>query len=317
LDHICGGRFGWNIVTSTENGAAQNFGLDEIPLKANRYEIADEYLDLVGQLFSAWDPDAIIVDRERKIYADGSKVRPVNFTGKYFKSRGPLNTAPSPQGRPAYFQAGASPVGRAFGAKHADCVIVAPRDVAGMIAFREDIHVKAVAAGRSPKDVKVFYLLSPVLGETTSEAQAKAERMRSDPYLTERKLAFVSSISNIDFSKFDLDKPVPPLTTEGGSGALEKVVPPGSPKTLRELLRDGVGESVELVGTSDEVADKMVAIAEEVGGDGFLFTAPTQQVSRQYILELTEGLAPALQKRGLMRTTPPPGTLRHRLQAGP
>ncbi len=319
LDHICRGRFGWNIVTSTEHGAAQNFGLDQLPLRVDRYEVAEEYMDLVGQLFRSWEPDAVVLDREKGIYADASKVHAINFAGKHFKSRGPLNTVPSPQGRPAYFQAGASPVGRAFAAKHADAVIVSAKGPAGMKAFRDDVRAKVAAAGRDPDSVKVFFLLAPVLGATTSEARAKHDRLRSSPFILERTLAFTSSISNIDFAQFDLDKPLPTLTTEGGSGTLEKIIQQsggqGSDKTLRELAKIGMGNSVDLVGTPDEVADEMVAIAEHVGGDGFLFTSPSQQVSRHYITELTEGLAPALQKRGLMRSASTPGTLRHKLQA--
>ncbi len=117
LDHIAGGRFGWNIVTSGEDTAAQNFGMDKLPPREQRYEMADEYVDLVCKLFDSWDPDAVVMDHETRTYADHTKVRPIHFEGKYFKCRGPLNTVRSPQGRPAFVQAGGSPRGRAFAAK--------------------------------------------------------------------------------------------------------------------------------------------------------------------------------------------------------
>jgi alkanesulfonate monooxygenase SsuD/methylene tetrahydromethanopterin reductase-like flavin-dependent oxidoreductase (luciferase family) len=111
LDHIAGGRFGWNIVTSGEDGAAQNFGMDHLPPRAQRYDMADEYVDLVCKLFDSWDPDAVVMDRATRTYADAGKVRPINFEGKFFKVRGPLNTVRSPQGQPVFVQAGGSPRG--------------------------------------------------------------------------------------------------------------------------------------------------------------------------------------------------------------
>src|SRR5215475_1319503 len=132
LDHIAGGRFGWNIVTSGEDIAAQNFGLDKLPPREQRYAMADEYVDLVCKLFDSWDPDAVVMDRARGIYADHTKVRPIHFEGKYFRCRGPLNTVRSPQGRPVFVQAGGSPRGRAFAARHADSIIATANGIAGM-----------------------------------------------------------------------------------------------------------------------------------------------------------------------------------------
>src|SRR5947208_10699159 len=106
LDHICRGRFGWNIVTSGEDRAAQNFGMDKLTEHDLRYDIADEYVDLVCQLWDSWEPDAVVRDRETNTYADFKKVHAINFAGTYFRSRGPLNTVRSPQGRPVFVQAG-------------------------------------------------------------------------------------------------------------------------------------------------------------------------------------------------------------------
>lgn len=114
IDHIAGGRFGWNIVTSGEDAAAQNFGLAKLPPREQRYAMADEYMEVVYRLFDAWEPDAVVKDRERGIYADWRKVHPIDFEGEYFRVRGPLNTAPSPQGRPTFVQAGGSSRGRAY-----------------------------------------------------------------------------------------------------------------------------------------------------------------------------------------------------------
>ena len=116
VDSIAEGRFGWNIVSSAEDRAAQNFGLDGLPEHDERYNVADEYFDVVSQLWDSWDADAVVMDRETHTYADYKKVRTIDFVGKYFKSRGPLNTVPSPQHKPTFLQAGASPRGRAFAA---------------------------------------------------------------------------------------------------------------------------------------------------------------------------------------------------------
>jgi FMN-dependent oxidoreductase (nitrilotriacetate monooxygenase family) len=313
LDHICGGRFGWNIVNSSENGAAQNFGKEVMPPRDERYEMAEEYMDLVGQLFRSWDRDAVIRDRNTDTYADYRKVRPVNFKGKYFNVRGPLNTAPSPQGRPTYVQAGASPVGRAFAAKHSDCVVVAATGISAMKSFRDDIRARAAASGRDPEKVKVFFVVAPVLGETKKEARAKYDQTRNSLPFLERTLAFVSSVSDIDFAQFELDKPLSKLSTNGGSGAMDKFVQWGSGKTLRELTLEGYAASIELIGTPDEVSAQMGDVMEEVGGDGFIITAPFHRVSRRYVDEITEGLVPALQRRGLTRKTYATSTLRDTL----
>lgn len=161
LDHIAGGRFGWNIVTSGEDIAAQNFGMDKLPPREMRYAMADEYVDLVNKLFDTWEPDAVVKDIATGTYADHTKVHPLHYEGQFFKVRGPLNTVRAPQGRPVYVQAGGSPRGRAFAAKHADSIIAVGNGVEGMKAYRDDVRRHAVAAGRNPDDVKVLFLVYP------------------------------------------------------------------------------------------------------------------------------------------------------------
>jgi long-chain alkane monooxygenase len=318
VDSMLGGRFGWNIVTSAEDLAAQNFGLDVLPPRDVRYEMADEYVDVVKALFESWDKDAVVIDREKGVYADHTKVRPINFKGKYFSVRGPLNTVPSPQHRPAFVQAGASPRGRRFAARNADSIIAIASGVEGMREFREDVRRHAAEAGRDPDDIKVLFCVTPILGETHQEAVDKQHRMVSEPRFTQNILAQISSLTEIDFAQFELDEPLPyKLTTNGEQGSLDKFQQWGSGKTLRELAVDGAGglvSSTELVGTPDEVADEMGAIMAEVGGDGFMITTPLLRLNRRYIVEVTEGLVPALQRRGLTRSCYTPGlTLRETL----
>ncbi|HUD51457.1 NtaA/DmoA family FMN-dependent monooxygenase [Parvibaculum sp.] len=318
IDHIAGGRFGWNIVTSAENAAAQNFGMDKLPPRELRYEMAHEYMDLVYRLFDSWEPDAVVMDRETGTYADFTKVHPVNFEGKYFKSRGPLNTVRSPQGRPTLVQAGGSPKGRDFAAKHADSIIALNSSLEEMKAFRDDVRARAEGHGRNPDDIKVLFLVAPVLGATEQDARDKHARMRSGSQFIEYSLALMSAITDIDFSKYELDKPLPErLVTNGEQGSLDAFQQWGSGKTLRELVQNSSGAiaSIELIGTPDRVADKMGDAMATVGGDGFLITTPTQAISRRVINEVTEGLVPALQRRGLVRTEYTHKTLRENLRA--
>jgi FMN-dependent oxidoreductase (nitrilotriacetate monooxygenase family) len=315
LDHICTGRFGWNIVTSGEDLAAENFGLDRLPPRELRYEMAEEYVELVCRLFDSWEDGAVLMDRARGIYADHTKVRPIHFHGKYFKCRGPLNTVRSPQGRPAFVQAGGSPRGRAFAAKFADSIIATANGIAGMQQYRNDVRGHAVRFGRNPDDAKVLYLIYPFLGETDAEAHDKHQRLVNSPAFIEMTLAGLSAITDIDFSRFDLDQPLPRITTNGEQGSLDKFAQWGSNKTLRQLAAERFGGpgDITLIGTPDRVAGVMDEVMQEVGGDGFLISTPFQRTSRRYITEITEGLVPALQRRGLTRRGYTRPTLRETL----
>jgi FMN-dependent oxidoreductase (nitrilotriacetate monooxygenase family) len=315
LDHIARGRFGWNIVTSGEDAAAQNFGLDKITSHDLRYEMADEYLEVVNKLFASWEPDSVLLDRETETYADFTKVKPIHFEGRYYKSRGPLNTAPMPQGRPAYIQAGGSPRGRDFAAKHADSIIAKANGVKGMKEFRDDVRNRAAKIGRNPDDIKVLFLFAPVIGETEAEAKAKNERGLASRRFQEHALALHSALSGIDLGKFDMDKPLPELTTDGSIASLAGFAQFGSGKTLRQLVVEGgKATSFEAVGTPEQVADRMAEVMEEVGGDGFLIRQPFNDINRRFILEVTEAVVPILQRRGLVRTEYTAPTLRQTLR---
>jgi FMN-dependent oxidoreductase (nitrilotriacetate monooxygenase family) len=315
IDHIAGGRFGWNIVTSGEDTAAQNFGLDQLPPREMRYAMADEYMDLVYQLFDSWEPDAVVMDRDRGIYADWRKVHPINFHGEFFKCRGPLNTVPSLQRRPTFVQAGGSPRGRAFAAKHADSVIAPCRDIQGMKEYRDDVRAHATKFGRNPDDIKVLWLVYPTFGETTGEAREVYRRLVTSPGFVEASLAASGTTSDIDFSQYDLDKPLPGrLTTNGEQGSLDRFQQWGSGKTLRQLAAERFDSELDLIGSPDDVADKMARVLEEIGGDGFLISTPFQRTSRRFINEVCEGLVPALQRRGLVREAYARSTLRETLR---
>jgi long-chain alkane monooxygenase len=178
--------------------------------------------------------------------------------------------------------------------------------VASMKEFRDDIRARAVAAGRDPDGIKILFCVTPTVAETEALAQEKHARMLNAPHFIDDMLASVSAITDIDFAKYELDAPLPErLVTNGEQGSLDKFQQHGSGKTLRQLVVDGAGgivSSVELIGTPEAVAARMGEVMDEVGGDGFLITTPVLRVSRRYVTDITDGLIPELQRRGLTRT---------------
>jgi FMN-dependent oxidoreductase (nitrilotriacetate monooxygenase family) len=314
LDHLTGGRSGVNLVTSSTHRAAQNFGRDEHLEHDLRYEVADEWAQVVEGLWGGWDRDAVLADVPTGVYADHTKVSHLNFAGKHFRSRGPLNTVPGPQGRPVVCQAGGSPAGRDFGARHADTVLALVQGVDAMKAYRADLRARAAALGRDPDEVKVLFVVHPTLGDTDADAWAKkrrAEAAQEADY--EALLANFSYYTNIDFSRFDPDQPLPEdLETNGHRSTLADLVAASRGRTLRELAGGyRLVESVELVGSPATVAERMGEVMAEVGGDGFLFSGPE---NRHYIAEIADGLAPELMRRGMTRSAYTTTTLREHLQ---
>lgn len=299
LDHLSHGRVGANLVTSHNVRTAQNFGYDEMFEHDLRYEMADEWIELVKGLWSSWEPDAVQLDYDRGIYADFEKVKPIDFKGRFYSSRGPLNTTPSPQGRPVICQAGGSPAGRGFAAKHADTIIAQVESVDAMKAYRDDVRARMVEFGRNPDDCKVMFIISPVLGETQEEALAKHDRILAGFRTNlDQNLASMSYASGMDFSKFDLDAPFPTVHTNATRSSMEMIGANATGMTLREAAGADIRKSVDLIGTAASVAEQMGEIAAEVGGDGFLIAG---SVTRRYISEIADGLAPELRKRGLIR----------------
>jgi len=304
LDQISAGRIGWNMVTGSSDFAAMNYGMPGMPDHDLRYDMADEYMACVNALWDSWDPDSIIANTETGVLVDHTKVRQVDFEGRWYKSRGPLNSGPLPQGRPVIAQAGGSPRGKRFAALHADTVVASVKGTAGMKAYRDELRGHALAQGRNPDDIKVLFLVSPTIGETEEEARLRhAQKMARAAKQVPQLLAFFGKITNINFAAYDLDTPVNELTltTNGHQQSLDDFKKVTGKKTLREAMLSyrGNNGSVELVGTPDSVAARMEEVMAEVGGDGFLIT--TNDTSRRIIAEITDGLIPALQARGLTR----------------
>ncbi len=302
LDQISSGRIGWNAVTGSSDYAARNFGLDGMPPHDERYDIADEYMDVVTSSGGRGSLAPSSPAARPACWWTTPRFTRSTTQGTHFKVRGPLNSGPCPQGRPVIAQAGGSPRGRAFASRHADTIVAMVKGTAGMKAYRDDIRARMVAHGRNPDDCKVLFLVSPVLGDTEEEARARHKRRLAT---TEEKiavrLAHLSKITNLDFGALPLDKPLGTLTTNGHQQSLDEFLKKAGNKTLREAaeIYSDAG-SIPLVGTPDQVADQMGAAMEEIGGDGFLIT--TNETSRRIIAEIADGLVPELQRRGLART---------------
>ena len=309
VDSLTRGRVGWNVVTSSEMPAARNFGLDELPPHETRYESADEYLELLQALWESWEEGALIRDVESRTHVDFTKVHAINFEGRFHKSRGPLNTLRSPQVRPVIAQAGASTTGRAFAAKHADVIVgLTTVGVPEMRAFREDIRARMVEFGRNPDDCKIMYL-APLHFATGVE---KTQQQLDDAF--EYGMVMRSASMDIDFSKYDLDAPVDQTMSAGGhTSALEAIKAEGRKgRTLREAVQiTGSRRHINLSGTPDEVAEKMMALMDEVGGDGILVEGGG---FASHIDTLVNELIPTLQRAGAVRSEYNGSTLRENLR---
>lgn len=302
VDSLTRGRVGWNVVTSSEKNAAANFGMEKLLPPTQRYDIADEFVELTKQLWDSWDEDALVADPETGVYVDHTKVHAINFEGQHFKSRGPLNTLRSPQGRPVICQAGASDRGREFAAKHAQVVLgMMTGGVPGMKAYRQDLRQRAEAFGRDPDEIKVVFL-TPV--NITPEGATRKPRTEAEKINAfEHNVVMASSSLDIDFSQYDLDAPVPQDLSAGGhTSALDHMKKAGKEegKSLRQLFATAKGGSgMDFSGTPQQVADKMMAVMDEVGGDGFLIEGSGYN---HQLDDLVNGVIPALQKAGAVRT---------------
>jgi FMN-dependent oxidoreductase (nitrilotriacetate monooxygenase family) len=302
LDQVSGGRAGWNMVTGSSDFSAMNFGLDKLPEHDRRYEMAAEYMEIVTQLWSSWEPGAIVADRKSGVLIDHTKVHTIDYRGDWYASRGPLNSGPCPQGRPVIAQAGGSSKGRATAAKWADTIVAHPKGIDAMIDYRREVHANMRAFGRDPSTCKILYMAYPIVAETDAEAQDRAAQRRvAAARNIDQRLAQLGWTTNIDFSGHDLDAPVAELSTNGHQSSLRNFLTKAGKNTLREAIIDysSMGASVDLVGSPDTVAAQMEEAMQAVGGDGYLIALPN--VSRKSVAEITEGLVPALQQRGLVR----------------
>lgn len=313
LDHLSAGRAAWNVVTSMNDGEAANFGVDSHMGHDERYDRADEFLELAFKLWDSWAPDALILDRERGLYADPAKVHYVNHQGRYFKARGPLNIPASPQGRPVIIQAGSSDRGRSFAGKWAEVIFTLAPDQAARRRFTDSIRASLVEAGRAPDSCKVLPAIMPFIGKTRAEAEARRD-LHNSLVSPQVGLSTLAGHANIDLAGYPLDAPVDELRGSGTQGNLAMVsrIARERRMTLADVGRE-YGQSVmvpQICGTGGEVAEELADIFLSGACDGFvILPAFLPETYRDFVAEVV----PHLQERGVFRKAYGPGTLRDRL----
>ena len=313
LDILSGGRIGWNVVTTgTADTAVQAFGVPMVAHDA-RYEMAEEFMDLAYQLWeSAWEEGALERDKAGR-FADPSKVHHVDHEGPYFRMHGYGNTARSPQGTPVLFQAGASPAGLDFGARHGEAIFIGSGTAQELREHTDAIRAAAVADGRAPHDVKVLSAFAAVVGATPEEARRKHEAIAAaqDPEVTVASYAW---FTGLDLSSYPPETPMTQLRTELSQSQVARFAGRTVGDVLAEWHVHGVGAR-PVVGTPEQVADAMVELAEGADLDGFLF-APT--VPPASTVDFIEHVMPLLRERGVLpEPSDRPLTLRERIMGTP
>jgi FMN-dependent oxidoreductase (nitrilotriacetate monooxygenase family) len=275
LDHLSGGRAAWNVVTSMNDGEALNFGLESHLNHDQRYDRADEFMELIHKLWDSWERDALILDRVAGIYADADKVHYVNHVGTYFESRGPLNIPPGPQGRPVIIQAGASDRGRAFAVKWAEVIFNISPTRDHMLRATLRVRDENARLGRPDSACKSLTAIMSFVGRTREEAEEKRDRANGlvDPMVG---LSTLSAHANVDLGALDLDGPVGQVQSTGTQSliAMASRIAREESLSLREIGRR-YGQSVlvpQLCGTPRQIADELADIFVSGAADGFVLS---------------------------------------------
>ena len=306
LDHLSRGRAGWNIVTTGAPDAAHNFGLDEHPVHAERYERAREFVDVVTDLWDSWEDDALVADRESGVFADADRIHRVDHVGRHFRVRGPLNTPRTPQGRPVYVQAGSSEDGRSFAATYAEAIFTAHQTIQSAQEFYADIKRRASGLGRDPRQLLILPGISPFIGSTEAEARALQEEFNE---LTQPaySIDLLRRLLGVDLTGHDLDGPFPRelIALKGDrvdssrSQLVVDIVEREAP-TVRQLLHRLAGARGHwtVAGTPEQVADRITEWFTHRAADGFNVMPPWLPGG---LHAFVEHVLPILRSRGLFR----------------
>ncbi len=315
LDHISGGRSGWNIVTSTTQNEAHNFGRAEHMDHALRYARAQEFVAVVRRLWDSWEEDAIVADKATGFHQDPAKVHGLDHRGEHFSVAGPLNVARPPQGHPVLVQAGASDIGRAFAAATAEVVFTSHPTLATAQVFYAEMKALAAEAGRDPDGLLIMPAIQPVVGATQAEAKALCRQLDAliDPQTAVQLLQM--QLGGFDLSPYPLDGPLPEVPAPNTSHATHaRVVDLAARERLsiRQLAQRiaGARTSRVVAGTAEQVADEMTQWFDGGAADGFV-------ISPAYLPggldAFVDQVVPVLQARGLFRTAYAGATLRDHL----
>jgi alkanesulfonate monooxygenase len=314
LDHLTRGRAGWNIVTGYLDSAATGMGLAAQPRHDQRYEVADEYMQVMYRLWEeSWADDAVVRDKARRVFADPAKIRRIGHRGRFYQVDAIHLCEPSPQRTPVLYQAGASTRGRAFAAAHAECVFIngpTPQVVGPQVA---DLRRRAAAGGRDPGDLMIFSLATVITAPTEAEAREKHAEYRryADP---EAALALFSGWTGVDFARYRPDDELRYIETEAMRSALESFTSadPNRIWTVRELAEHVAigGRGPLFVGSPQRIAALMTEWVAATDIDGFNLAYAVTPESFEDFVEL---VVPELQRRGVYKRDYRPGTLREKL----
>lgn len=314
IDHISGGRAGWNVVTSPLEGTALNFGRVEHPSHSERYRIAEEYLEVAKGLWDSWEDDAFIRDKESGVFFDPAKLHRLNHEGEYFSVQGPLNIARSRQGQPVVFQAGSSDSGRTLAAKTADAIFTGPESIEEAKSFYKDVKLRAAEYGRSPDDILIFPGIGPIVGATEEEAEHKYREI-AELVTPEKALEYLGRyFEHHDFSQYPLDEPFPELGDFGSNSfrsTTDRIKQRAKEQnlTLRQVALQEATPRTAFIGTPEKMADLLQQWFEEEAADGFIVGASVPGGLDDFV----DLVVPILRERGLFRSQYEADTLRGNL----
>jgi FMN-dependent oxidoreductase (nitrilotriacetate monooxygenase family) len=314
LDHLTEGRIGWNIVTGYLDSAARGMGKTGQNAHDARYDVADEYMEVVYKLWEgSWEDDAAVRDRAKGIFADPAKVHRIKHDGENYQVNAIHLSEPSPQRTPVLYQAGTSPRGREFAAKHAECVFMSGPSAKVIGPRVAAIRKLAAEAGRDPSEILMFSMMTVILGRTQEEAEAKLKDYRRH-VSAEGALTLMSGWTGVDFSVYGLDEQVKHVQNDAGRSAMDNITraDPDRVWTVREVAEHvgigGIGPVV--VGTPEKVADAIEEWMEQTDVDGLNLPFAISPGSFE---DITDLLVPELIKRGRYKQDYEPGTLREKL----
>jgi FMN-dependent oxidoreductase (nitrilotriacetate monooxygenase family) len=313
LDHLTKGRIGWNIVTGYLDSAARAMGLDRQMAHDDRYDLADEYMEILYRLWEeSWAADAVKRDRAAGIYADPARVKRITHQGRQYRLDAPHLVEPSPQRTPVLYQAGASDRGRGFAAQHAECVFLngGPKPhVAKLVA---DLRARA-----APRPIRVFVGATLILGRTRAEAEAKLAEYRQHASI-EGALAHASASLGINLARFDMDEELPEAGQSQAIRSNVEALRAAAPRATKRALIDRMvlgSRQPPIIGSVDEVAEELIAWMDQADVDGFNLS---RTVTPECLEDVVRLLVPALQERGRYKRGYAAGTYREKLfGAGP
>ena len=311
LDHISGGRAGWNVVTSWLSGTADNFGKTEHPPHAVRYRIAKEHVNVVKGLWDSWEDDAFAYDKQSGEFFTPGKLHALEHKGEFFSVKGPLNISRSQQGQPVIFQAGTSEAGRNFASENSDAIFVSPEGFDDARAYYQDLKKRAADFGRDPLQLSILPGIRPIVGRDEAEVQSRYQQAVELVTIEDAIVALGRPFNDHDFSQYPLDEPFPELgdlgsnSQKGGSDRIKQLAKDEG-LSLREVALRFSRPRRDFVGTPEQVADALQKWFEQGAADGFIINSLLPD-GLQYFTEL---VVPVLQQRGLFRDEYSGSTLR-------